>query len=256
MIDLHSHVLPGLDDGASELEGSIRMALEAAALGITALAATPHVRDDYPTTAGQMREGVAAVRAALREQQIDVEILPGAEIAFDQLHLLGADELRALTLGGSPSYLLVEPPFFGWPLNMANELRRLRELGFTTVLAHPERNSTVQESPQRLAELVELGALVQLTAASIVGDFGNAAARSSKTLLSAGLVHLVATDTHGANGRGAALGPALASLRDPALVHWLTTDVPAAILAGSPCPPRPAAHPGWLGKRLGRGAAS
>ena len=86
-----------------------------------------------------------------------MEILPGAEIAFDRLHLLDADDLRPFGLGGSPNYLLIELPFFGWPLNTADELRRLRELGFTAVLAHPERNSAVQESPQHLAELVQRG---------------------------------------------------------------------------------------------------
>ena len=96
MIDLHSHVLPGLDDGAAELGGSVAMAREAAAAGITALAATPHVRDDYPTTAREMEDALAAVRRAVREQGIDVEILPGAEIAFDQLHSLDEDDLRAV----------------------------------------------------------------------------------------------------------------------------------------------------------------
>ena len=174
MIDLHSHVLPGLDDGAAELGASIAMAREAAAAGITALAATPHVRDDYPTTAREIEDALAAVRRAVREQGIEVEILSGAEIAFDRLHSLDEDELRPFGLGGSPNHLLIELPFFGWPLDTADQLRRLRGAGFTTVLAHPERNSAVQDSPQRLADLVSDGALVQLTAASITGGFGSA----------------------------------------------------------------------------------
>ena len=254
MIDLHSHVLPGLDDGAAELGASIAMAREAAAAGITALAATPHVRDDYPTTAREIEDALAAVRRAVREQGIEVEILSGAEIAFDRLHSLDEDELRPFGLGGSPNHLLIELPFFGWPLDTADQLRRLRGAGFTTVLAHPERNSAVQDSPQRLADLVSDGALVQLTAASITGGFGSAAARSSRTLLSAGLVHLIATDTHRADGRGTALGPALDSLRDPALARWLTRDVPRAIVEGAACPPRPHSHSGWLRKTLQRGA--
>ena len=256
MIDLHSHVLPGLDDGASGLDGKRGDGAGGGAAGITALAATPHVRDDYPTTAAEMQDALAVVRRAVRERGIELEILPGAEIAFDRLHTLDADELRALTLGGSPNHLLIELPFFGWPLDTADELRRLREAGFTAVLAHPERNSAVQDSPQRLADLVSAGALVQLTAASITGEFGPAAARSSKTLLSAELAHLIATDTHRAGGRGTALRPALESLNDPALARWLTRDVPAAILEGSPCPPRPASRSGFFGKRLHRGMAA
>jgi protein-tyrosine phosphatase len=252
MIDLHSHVLPGLDDGASGLEGSVEMAQEAADLGITAVAATPHVRDDYPTTAAEMQDALAIVRRAVRERGIDVEILPGAEIAFDRLHSLDADDLRPFTLGGSPTHLLIELPFFGWPLDTADQLRRLREAGYTTVLAHPERNSVVQDSPQHLADLVSAGALVQLTAASITGGFGPAAERSSKVLLSAGLAHLIATDTHRAHGRGTTLGPALESLRDPALARWLIHDVPAAIVEGSRYPTRPISRAGFFGKRLHR----
>jgi protein-tyrosine phosphatase len=253
MVDLHSHILPGVDDGPATLEESLELARSAASDGIRVIAATPHVRDDYPTTADEMLTALAAVRRAVHDAGIDLDVLPGAEIAFDQLHALGEDDLRPFALGGSPNHLLIELPFFGWPLDTADQLRRLREMGFTAVLAHPERNSAVQESPQRLAGLVEAGALVQLTAASMTGGFGAAAERSSKTLLSAGLAHLVATDTHRAHGRGTSFVPALESLRDPALARWLTRDVPAAIVEGSRCPPRPATKTGWLGKRLHRG---
>ena len=107
------------------------MAREAAACGITSLAATPHVRDDYPTTADEMLTALAAVRHAVHDAGIDLDILPGAEIAFDQLHALDADDLRPFALGGSPNHLLIELPFFGWPLDTADQLRRLRELGYT-----------------------------------------------------------------------------------------------------------------------------
>jgi protein-tyrosine phosphatase len=250
VIDLHTHVLAGLDDGPDRLKGSRAIAEEAAANGVRALVATPHVRDDYPTTAHAMLEAVAKLRKALRKAKIDIDVLPGAEIAFDHLQQLGLEELRLLGLGGNPHYLLIELPFFGWPLDAAGQLRRLGDAGLNTVLAHPERNSAVQESPQRLAELVRDGALVQITAGSLTGTFGPAAARTAKSLLSAGLVHVAASDTHRAGGRRTAIAPALAPLKDPALVRWLTHDVPAAIVEGSKIPPRPSRGPQWARRRI------
>ncbi len=249
MIDLHTHVLPGIDDGPAQIDGSIRLAAAAAAQGVTALAATPHVRDDYPTTAEAMRAGVATVSAALAAAGVEVEVLPGAEIAFDWLHRLGEDELRALALAGG-NHLLVEMPFFGWPLDALEQVVRLREAGLTVVLAHPERSVAAQSSPERLAELVRAGALVQVTAGSLVGRFGAAAERAATRFLAAGLVHLVATDAHAAGGRGADLLPALERLHDAALARWLGTDVPRAVVEGAPSPPRPApAAGGWRPRR-------
>ena len=252
MIDLHTHLLPGIDDGPEDLSGSVAVAREAAQNGVTALAATPHVRDDYPTTAASMTAALEAVRKALRDAGVAIEALPGAEISFDWLARLDQQELRAFGLGGSASHLLVEMPVFGWPLNAKEEIRRMREAGFTTVLAHPERNVVVQASTQRLLELVRDGALVQVTAGSLLGNFGGAAKRAARALLAADLVHLLATDTHSAPGRGAALLPALETLNDPALSRWLTFDVPQAIIEGAPCPRRPSAQRNWWRRRSGR----
>lgn len=245
MIDLHTHVLPGLDDGAVDLEASIAIGREAAAAGVTVLAATPHVRDDYPTSAREMEQALTVVRHAFHDRAVDVEVLPGAEIAYDRLQDLMASKLERFGLGGSPNHVLVELPFFGWPLDAGDELYQLKSHGFTVVLAHPERNSVIQDSIHRVAELVEDGALVQLTAASLTGGFGPGAARTSKELLRAGLVHLISTDTHRARGRGLALEPALASLKDPALVRWLMYDVPSAVIEGAATPARPGSRHRW-----------
>ncbi len=256
MIDLHTHILAGLDDGADDSAGSVAIAQEALRAGVTVLAATPHVRDDYPTSVAAMTAALKAARKALRAAEVAVEVLPGAEVAFDWLPRLELEELRAFALGGSANHLLVEMPVFGWPLNAKEVIRRLREAGFTTVLAHPERNIVVQSSPQRLLELVRDGALVQLTAGSLLGNFGRAAMRASQELRAAELVHLLATDTHGSPGRAAALLPALESLHDPALSEWLTHSVPRAIIDGEPCPRRPSAQRNWWRRRFTRGIAS
>jgi protein-tyrosine phosphatase len=239
MIDLHAHVLPGVDGGPAEMAGSIAIARESEANGVVAIAATPHVRDDYPTTPRQMAESVRQVRLAWADAGVRLRLLPGAEIAFEQLALLEPPELWAFGLGGSPNHVLVEAPLFGWPLDTTERLRALREAGFTAVLAHPERSVAVQTSAALAAELVGCGTLLQLTAGSLTGRFGPAAARTARELLAAELVHLVASDTHRAGDRGTVLERALASIRDRRLVEWLTLEVPEAIIAGVPPPARP-----------------
>src|SRR5262249_53852537 len=115
MIDLHSHILPGLDDGAATAADSVALARAAASVGVTTVAATPHVRDDYPTSADQMERGVAALTQALEEAGVSLAIAVGGEVSLDRLDALSDDEVGRFTLGGSGRYLLVEFPYYGWP---------------------------------------------------------------------------------------------------------------------------------------------
>ena len=243
MIDLHTHILPGLDDGAQSLEDSVAMAHAAVADGIRIVAATPHVRDDYPTTAAEMERGVAAVRQAIAAAGLSLALRTGGEIALDRLGALDPVELSRFGLGGNAGYLLLEFPYYGWPLGLGNRLFELRSKGFISILAHPERNAEVQGLPERLRELVEQGAFVQVTSASLDGRLGRTARRTAFRLLELGLGHLVASDAHGPDVRAIGMRAAADALGDPELTRWLTMDVPAAILAGQPIPDRPAAPP-------------
>ena len=118
MIDLHSHILRGIDDGARTLEDSLDIARSAVADGITVISGTPHVRDDWPTDAGVMEYRVAELRAELQSAGIALDIRTGGEIAVEWLTKLPVEELRRFGLGG-PRYLLVETPYYGWPLGLA-----------------------------------------------------------------------------------------------------------------------------------------
>jgi len=239
MIDLHSHILPGLDDGAETVEGALEMACSAVADGIQAVAATPHVRSDYPTTPEQMEQGVESLREALREASIPLELLPGGEIALDVLPGLEDDELRRFGLGGNPAYLLLETPDFGWPLGLEETLFQLRLRGFTIVLAHPERNDEVQENPGRLERLVEVGTLVQVTAASVDGRLGPVAHKTALRLVELGLAHMLASDAHAPTIRQIGMAGAARAIGDEALARWLTEGVPGAIVGDETLPERP-----------------
>jgi protein-tyrosine phosphatase len=240
LIDLHAHILPGLDDGVATVEEACELARAAAAEGITAIVATPHVRDDYPTTAAQMEAAVAALRDQLAAAGISLEILPGGEIAIDRLELLGRDELRRFTLAQSDRYLLLEFPYGGWPLALEAALWKVQTAGLVPVIAHPERNREVQERPDRLAPLVEAGAVIQITAASVDGRLGRSSRVAAQALLKAGWAHVLATDAHGPAIRAAGLADAVAAVADTALARYLTMDAPAAIVAGEALPVRPA----------------
>lgn len=203
------------------------------------MAATPHVRDDYPTTAAQMEAGVAELRTALAEAGVQLDVLPGGELAVDRLATLAPGELRRFGLGGNPGYVLVEVPYVGWPLALAHEVGRLRRDGLTPVLAHPERNPEVQHDPERLRPLVEAGALVQVTAASVDGRLGRRARAAGLDLVERGLAQMLASDAHAPGVREVGLSAAARAVADDALARWLTQEVPGAIVTGSPVPARP-----------------
>jgi protein-tyrosine phosphatase len=252
MIDLHSHILHGVDDGARTLADSVEIARAAVAAGITTIAATPHVRDDWPTDAGVMEYRVAELRDELRIAEVDLGLRTGGEISFDWLSRLTTEELRRFGLGGT-RYLLVETPYYGWPLGLPDAMVSLRDEGIAPVLAHPERNGEVQADPERLARLVDYGVLVQVTAASVDGRMGRRAQECGLHLIQTGLAHLISSDAHHASVREVGMVAAAEAVGGGDLAQWLTLDVPGSILADEPPPPRPqgGTSGGWLGRLLG-----
>jgi protein-tyrosine phosphatase len=236
VIDLHSHVLPGLDDGAEDLEQAVAICRAAAADGIEVLAATPHVRHDYPTSAEQMERSLAKLERAAGDL---VRLLPGGELALEELGR-PVGELRRFGLGGNPGYLLVETPYIGWPLGISRQLVELHASGIVPVLAHPERNPEVQLRPSLLDPLVAMGTLVQLTAAGVDGRLGRRTRDCVRHLLDRRLAHLIASDAHAPSVWAIGMRAAADALGDAALARWLTVDVPGSIVEGLPMPARPA----------------
>jgi len=224
-----------VDDGAATIADSVAIARAAAEDGVRVLAATPHVRADYPTAPETMEQLVAQLNAA----SPGVEVLPGGELDRAQAAELDDETLRRFGLGGNPGVLLLETPYVGWPLDLGELVFRLRTRGFDIVLAHPERNPEVQLNPERLRALVDAGVLVQLTAASVDGRLGRHSAACARTLLDGGLAHMIASDAHAPAVRAAGMTSAADAIGDERLARWLTHDVPAALVAGEPPPPRP-----------------
>ena len=244
VIDLHCHLLPGIDDGPESVRESLRMARAAVDAGTTAIACTSHMHPRYPTAPAVVHDAVRDLQARLDAADVPLELLTGGEIALDHLPRMSDADLGMACLGRG-DWLLVEMPFRGWPLGLADTLRDLEIRGFGVIIAHPERAEAVQRSPDRMRDALGRGALVQLNAGSLTGDNGRDARRAAETLLRAGSAHFIASDAHSAGpwrppGLGEALEAAARALRtEPDALRWMVEDGPRAVVEGRPVrPPR------------------
>lgn len=238
VIDLHSHVLPGIDDGPETIEGSLALARAVADSGVRTLLATPHVSWRYPNEADIIAPLTAEVNARVQAAGIALEIRQGAEIAMTRAAELDPAELSRLTLGGG-EWLLIECPFTPVATGMDALVLDLQRHGHRVVLAHPERCSAFHRDPRPLEMLVHNGVLTSITAGSLVGRFGGEVQRFAMQLLREDLVHNVASDTHDPTRRPPGIAGELEQAGLGALSEWLTCTVPAAILDGGAIPPRP-----------------
>lgn len=239
VIDLHCHVLPGIDDGPATAEGSLALARVAAQAGTRTLVATPHVSWRYPNTQETIARSLDELSARLAEQEIPIELRAGAEIAITRLPELEQEQLHTLGLGGGP-WLLIEPPFSAVATGLDVILRDLLSRGHRVLLAHPERCPAFQRDPQMLLSLVRDGVRTSITAGSLTGQFGGDVRRFAMRLFEERLVHNVASDAHDDDRRPPRIVDQLQQAGLGALREWLTEEAPAAILAGEDVPPRPA----------------
>jgi protein-tyrosine phosphatase len=250
MVDLHAHILHGLDDGARALDDALAMARVAVDDGITLMAATPHSPDSIASqhySAALVRERLGELRAALAAAQIPLELVEGTELCY------AADlpqRLRAGTLlayGGCRAVLL-ECCGAELPAALPELVFTLQAAGHRVVLAHPERLRDVQRRPELLAPLAERGVLIQITAAALAGRQGATLHAAAEELLLRGLAHLIASDAHGPVLRPPVLSEArarAAALLGEAAAELLVRDIPRALLDDAPIPalprsPRPA----------------
>jgi protein-tyrosine phosphatase len=248
VIDLHAHILPGVDDGPRTLEDSFALARAALDSGTTVMAATSHVTHGIGN--GDASAFPAATAALAREFEvagIPLELRVGAELAPSRIVDLDDETLRSVALGGGP-YLLLECPFSPVAPDLEPLVSELQARGHRVLLGHPERCAAFHRRPERLGRLIDGGALVQITGVSLLGDFGGTVRRFAVALLREGLVHVVASDAHDAVHRPPGLTAGLAEAEHdlPGLsiqVRWLTEEAPAAILAGDPLPVRPPLPP-------------
>jgi len=264
MIDLHTHPIAGLDDGVQSEEEAVEFCRVAAADGIRTLVATPHIREGiFPNRRKEILAGVERLRALLERERVALAVAPGAEIYLEAELVARLRSGEFLTLNDGGRYLLLELPTRHVPAGVEEMIYQLKLGGLTPVLAHPERIIPFQTDPGRYARLVELGALGQVTAGSLLGQFGERALETGRSMIQSGLVHVLASDAHNSGSRSPRLSEALReveALVGPAAAQNMVQEVPAAILAGEEVEPLPPPVPeergrsGWLDwlRSLGR----
>jgi protein-tyrosine phosphatase len=243
VIDLHAHILPGLDDGPANLDVSAGMARAAVGTGTRVLAATSHINRGFGLRAAELAAARELVVERLAADGIPLEVVQGGEIALSRAGDLDEEQLRALTLGGS-RWLLLECPLSPAAPSMEPMVSALRSSGFEILLAHPERSPTMMRSPEALERLIAQGAIAQVTSSALAGDFGEPVRRTAFAMLERGHVHVLASDGHHPTLRPPDLQRALEPLRRryedaDDQFDWMALQAPRAVLADEPLPPRP-----------------
>jgi protein-tyrosine phosphatase len=246
MIDLHTHVLPGLDDGAPDLDASVAIAEQAAADGVHTLVATPHIREDFDVQPEEIAPRAEELERRLRERGLGVRVLPGGEVAMTRVAELDDEQLRMVSIAGGTPYVLFETPYGDVPPSFEEVAFALQVRGYAALIAHPERSESFRARPERLTGLVERGALVQVTAAALTGGLGRDVGRFAVELVERGDAHVIASDVHRATGRRSSLGEARLSLERRGLgevAEWMTVAMPERIVAGEAPAPAPMLRP-------------
>ena len=260
MIDLHCHLLPGIDDGPDTLADALALARLSAAQGITTIACTPHILAGvYDTPGATIRAATALMQTALAEAGIAIRLVVGCDLHVAPDNVARLRSGTALPLNGS-RYVLLELPHHVLPPRMDHALFDIMAAGYVPILTHPERAGWIERDYVLVRRLAGAGVPMQVTAGALTGAFGRRARYWSERMLDEGLVDLVASDAHSADHRP----PLLAQAREVVLdragaerARHIFVDVPEAILADRPLPDAPeveapAAPPareaGWMAR--------
>ncbi|MEC9488874.1 MAG: CpsB/CapC family capsule biosynthesis tyrosine phosphatase [Halanaerobium sp.] len=213
MIDIHTHILPGVDDGPDSMEVSLKIVRAAREQGITKMVATPHyLEEGYQLTPEETGERVAKLQEAVDEAGVKVEILPGAE-AYLTADLGKRVQDGLVTPINHSRYILVEFPMTYVPAYVNNVFYDLKIMGYTPIICHPERYSPIREKPDYLYEWLQDGILAQVNASSLLGVYGSRVRKAAEILVRNNLVQLIASDAHSTGRRKVNLKAGVSKLK-------------------------------------------
>ena len=238
LVDIHCHLLPGIDDGPETMNESLALARACLTAGIARVVATPHVNLRHPNRSEDILHRRTSLVSRLDEEGVALRVESGAEIAADIVAAIDDEELRSLSLGGS-GWLLIEPPTNASSFDIHQAAFEVQRRGFSVLIAHPERSPALRNDIDLVADLVASGVRTQITAEALTGQFGSSAKKCSRQLFERGLVHIVASDAHHATERPPGMVNRLKQSGHRDMVQWLCHDMPAWVLDGGdePAPP-------------------
>lgn len=238
MIDLHNHMLPGIDDGARDWEQSLEMAWMALEDGIEGVVCTPHWGDGmYDSSRSTVMRVFQVFREQLEERRIPLRVYPGAELHYSHEIPRRIWDETALTLNDTGRYALIELPHESVPDHTERLFGNLLYQKVTPVISHPERNAGFIRNPRRLLRLIEMGAIAQATASSLLGRFGDEIHRFTVFLMEHRMVYVLATDAHGTRARPPQLAAAFReaeSILGTEAARKMVHDIPLKIVRGEP----------------------
>ena len=230
MIDSHIHVLPGIDDGAADIDMALHMASVAVDEGIHTLICTPHdLNSIYQNPRTRVLERVNQLQSQLTDNNLALTLHPGAELHLDVDLANKVLEGEALTLADKNKHVLIEFPKLFVPHGAVNILEQLIYNGYTPIIAHPERNPTFVKHVELLNEYVDIGCKIQLTAMSVTGQFSTAIQSVCKQWCHQGMVHIVASDAHRPTGRAPKLAMAHQTLK-----NWVGDESADTLIISNP----------------------
>lgn len=241
MIDIHHHLLSGLDDGATSLDISLEMARIAVREGITHVVCTPHANGQYAYDRRLVEIKIAELQWRLDEEKIPLKLGRGCDfhMSYDNIQEAQIDPEKYSVNG--LGYLLVELPDYGISVNLTETFYQLQLAGLTPILTHPERNATLQTDEPRMMEWLRGGVLVQVTAGSVTGKMGKAAQKMAHRLLEKRWVHFLATDAHNTTSRPPQIREAFELVVEKYgqdYAHTLCVTNPLTVFMGKTMPPQ------------------
>ncbi|MBN2372868.1 tyrosine protein phosphatase [bacterium] len=243
MIDIHCHILPALDDGPKDIEESTTMCLAAYDDGIRTIVATPHTMNGvFVNERNTILTEVKKFKKVLLEEDIDINIIPGSDAHVNSNMLELINQGKALTVNNNGRYILLEFPHQLVPPKIPELVFELKLNGITPIFTHPERNTAIQKDLNIILRLVEQGALTQITAMSITGEFGSNAYKCAVELLRHNLAHIIASDAHSSNIRLPLLSRAVHKASEIVGEEFATamvTKIPQAVINGEDVPGLP-----------------